>query len=78
MSRIMMLVLGPRYLTVRTLIAEPSGAAGAAGVRRARETGLLPAGSHVAVLVTGNGLKDPGAVLRQIRIPDPVSPESAP
>jgi threonine synthase len=57
------------------LFAEPSGAAGLAGLRRALDTGLVHPGSRVAVMVTGNGLKDPLAALHGIRIPDPIPPE---
>ncbi|MFQ7855778.1 MAG: hypothetical protein ACLRIS_12220 [Flavonifractor plautii] len=34
------------------------GAAGTAGVKKAVELGLIPAGSTVVSIVTGNGLKD--------------------
>lgn len=64
-----------RTLAARAgLFAEPSGAAGLAGLRSALDSGLIRPGSRVAVLVTGNGLKDPLAALAGIRIPDPVSP----
>ena len=68
-----------RTLATRAgLFAEPSGAAGLAGLRRALDSGLVATGSRVAVLVTGNGLKDPLAALDRIRIPDPVSPDLDP
>ncbi len=56
------------------LFAEPSGAAGFAGLKKARSEGRIAAGARVAVLVTGNGLKDPLAALAGVRIPDPVPP----
>jgi threonine synthase len=43
--------------------AEPSGAAGLAGVRAALGQGLISGTEKIAVMVTGHGLKDPGAGL---------------
>lgn len=43
--------------------AEPSGAAGLAGLIKAAHTGLVGAQDQVVVLVTGHGLKDPLAGL---------------
>ena len=40
------------------VFGEPAGAAGTAGVKKAVELGLIPAGSTVVSIVTGNGLKD--------------------
>ncbi len=57
------------------LFAEPSGAAGLAGLRKALNSGQIRPGARVAVLVTGNGLKDPLAALDRIKIPDPVEPD---
>jgi len=45
------------------VFAEPSGAAGLAGVLTALDQGLITSQDNVAVLVTGHGLKDPGAGL---------------
>jgi threonine synthase len=45
------------------VFAEPSGAAGLAGVRTALAQGLIDADSVIAVLVTGHGLKDPLAAI---------------
>ncbi len=56
------------------VFAEPSGAAGMSGVIIAREQGLIGDGDRVAVLVTGHGLKDPGAALGACAMPEPVSP----
>ncbi len=56
------------------VFAEPSGAAGMAGVARAREAGLLGASDQVLVMVTGHGLKDPSAALQGLSLPDPVPP----
>ncbi len=45
------------------IFAEPSGAAGLAGVQTALAQGLITSDSVIAVLVTGHGLKDPLAAL---------------
>jgi len=44
--------------------AEPSGAAGMAGLVKARASGLIGPHDRVVVLVTGHGLKDPSPKLR--------------
>lgn len=56
------------------LFAEPSGATGVAGARAALAQGLLGPGDRVAALVTGHGLKDPGAALGACATPAPVPP----
>lgn len=56
------------------VFAEPSGAAGLAGAVAAREAGLIGPGDAVAALVTGHGLKDPGAALGACAMPEPVAP----
>ncbi|MDR1765154.1 MAG: threonine synthase [Lachnospiraceae bacterium] len=40
------------------VFAEPAGAAGTAGVKKALETGVVPHAATVVSVVTGNGLKD--------------------
>jgi threonine synthase len=40
------------------VFGEPAGVAGTAGVKKAAEQGLIPAGALVVSVVTGNGLKD--------------------
>ena len=42
----------------------------------AREAGLIGPGDRVAALVTGHGLKDPGAALDACAMPGPVPPLS--
>lgn len=56
------------------VFAEPSGAAGLAGARLALEQGLIGPRDRVAALVTGHGLKDPGAALGCCAMPEPVPP----
>jgi threonine synthase len=40
------------------VFGEPAGVAGAAGVRRAVESGIIQRSDSVAIVMTGNGLKD--------------------
>ena len=46
------------------VFGEPAGAAGAAGVKRAVESGIIGRGDSVALIVTGNGLKDIQGAIR--------------
>jgi threonine synthase len=72
-------VTDEELLAARTLLAqeegifvEPASAAPVAGVlRRARE-GRIPEGAVIVCVLTGHGLKDPEAVLRTERRPEPV------
>lgn len=52
------------------IFAEPSGAAGLAGVVAALDQGLINKKEKIAVLVTGHGLKDPDAGLAGVDMPD--------
>jgi threonine synthase len=45
------------------IFAEPASAASWAGVKKMRKQGLIPAGSRVVCVLTGNGLKDPGTAI---------------
>jgi len=56
------------------VFAEPSGATGLAGVMTALDQGLIEGKEKVAVMVTGHGLKDPGAGLVGLAMPDAVPP----
>jgi len=58
------------------IFAEPSGAAGLAGIMTALDQGLIHQKEKTAVLVTGHGLKDPGAGLAGMMMPEPVPPLS--
>ena len=57
------------------IFAEPAGAAGTAGVKKALSLGLLDPDSTVAALVTGNGLKDVRSGIRAAGEPIRVSPD---
>ncbi len=57
------------------LFAEPSGAAGLAGLVRAAKDGLVDPRERVVVLVTGHGLKDTAWLEDRLALPDPVPPD---
>jgi threonine synthase len=52
------------------IFAEPAGAAGFAGFRKALEAGIIAEDEVVAVLVTGSGLKDPESLEGSIDVAD--------
>ena len=57
------------------MFAEPAGAAGTAGVKKALELGLLPPDASVVSIVTGNGLKDVANGIRAAGEPLSVPPD---
>ena len=57
------------------VFAEPAGAAGTAGVKKALETGLIGKDAEVVSLVTGNGLKDVSNAIRAAGEPIRIPPE---
>lgn len=48
------------------VFAEPAAAATYAGLQKAAQTGLIGPGARVALLITGNGLKDVGAAMQTV------------
>ena len=56
------------------VFAEPSGAAGLAGLLAARDKGWIRDGQTVVTLATGHGLKDPSAGLGNVSLPAAVPP----
>ncbi|MFH1464267.1 MAG: threonine synthase [Pseudomonadota bacterium] len=56
------------------IFGEPAASATVAGVAAARARGILGEEDEVAVVVTGNGLKDPGSVLEAVAGPVDVAP----
>jgi threonine synthase len=46
------------------VFGEPAGVAGAAGIRRAVELGIIHSSESVAIIMTGNGLKDIQSAIR--------------
>jgi threonine synthase len=59
------------------VFGEPAGVAGAAGVRRAVESGIMSPSESVAIIVTGNGLKDIQSAIRAVGRPISVKPDIA-
>lgn len=56
------------------VFGEPAAAAATAGVKVARERGILSAKDDVAIVVSGNGLKDTATALRAVDGPLDVAP----
>jgi threonine synthase len=48
------------------VFGEPAGVAGAAGVKRAVELGVIGGSESVAIIMTGNGLKDIQSAMRAV------------
>ena len=69
--------------SIRTLarkaavFGEPAGVAGVAGVKKAVEQGLIATSETVAILVTGNGLKDIQSAIKAAGAPTYIEPELA-
>lgn len=57
------------------VFAEPAGATGTAGVKKALEQGLIPHGASIVSVVTGNGLKDPATAIAAAGTPIAIPPE---
>ena len=58
------LALIPLLARKAGVFGEPAGVAGAAGVRRAVESGVIHRSESVALIMTGNGLKDIQSAMR--------------
>ena len=56
------------------VFGEPAAAASVAGLKKARDKGLLDPKAQVVVLGTGHGLKDIDAALKNVRMPAAVEP----
>jgi len=56
------------------IFGEPAGVAGLAGLKKAAASGIVEAGATVAVIVTGNGLKDTQNAIRAAQKPIQVAP----
>ncbi len=57
------------------VFAEPAGATGTAGVKKAAEQGLIPKDATVVSIVTGNGLKDTENAIKAAGKPILIKPE---
>jgi threonine synthase len=64
----------PRLACLSGVFAEPSAAAGLAGLDVALEAGLVERDERVVMLVTGTGLKDVPAAARAVERPAVISP----
>ena len=69
--------------SIRTLarkaavFGEPAGVAGVAGVKKAVEQGVIAAEETVALLITGNGLKDIQSAIKAAGVPTYIEPKLA-
>jgi threonine synthase len=70
-------ILAGEALLGRTegIYAEPAGAAPVAGVKKAREQGIIEPGESVVVGVTGNGLKDTESAMRAAGEVESIAPD---
>jgi len=57
------------------VFAEPSGAAGLAGLVKAFEQGYVDRSDTIVVLVTGHGLKDPEVIAKSVGEPPVINPD---
>lgn len=64
-----------RLLGTCGVFAEPAGAAGTAGVKKAVEQGLIPADATVTSIVTGSGLKDVANAIKAAGEPIAIPPQ---
>ena len=56
------------------VFAEPAGATGTAGVKKALEEGLIPSNASVVSIVTGSGLKDVANAMKAAGEPVSIEP----
>ena len=69
------ILLGQRTLAEKTgVFAEPASAATAAALKKLRHSELLHPKEQIVLLLTGHGLKDVEAAMRNIRIPASIEP----
>jgi len=59
------------------VFGEPAGVAGVAGIKRALELGIIDRSESVALIVTGNGLKDIQSAIRAAGQPISIAPDVA-
>ena len=57
------------------VFAEPAGATGTAGVKKAAQMGLIPKSATVVSLVTGSGLKDVANAMKAAGEPIALAPD---
>lgn len=70
------ILTGQKILAERTgIFAEPAAAAAAAGLLKLKGDARIDPGAQIVLLITGHGLKDPGAALGRLQIPPAIEPE---
>ena len=67
----------PEVARGAAVFGEPAGVTAWAGLKQAAERGLVERGERVAMLVTGNGLKDIASVMKVSGEPLPIEPDPA-
>ncbi|MDT8285612.1 MAG: threonine synthase [Elusimicrobiales bacterium] len=65
----------PELARGSNVFAEPAGAAGWAGLKKAAAQGLIKENESVVLLVTGSGLKDVGAAMKSVGKPHVIRPD---
>ncbi|HBE87942.1 MAG TPA: threonine synthase [Elusimicrobia bacterium] len=65
----------PELARGSNVFAEPAGAAGWAGLKKAAAQGMIKENESVVVLATGSGLKDIGAAMRSVGKPHLIKPD---
>ena len=69
---------GQRILAAKTgVFAEPAAAATVAALPKLRAGGLLRPNAQIVLLITGHGLKDVDAAMKNLRIPAAIEPTRA-
>lgn len=70
-------ILGAMRLLGRTcgLFGEPAGVTGAAGIKKARQLGLIPEDASVVGIISGNGLKDVNNAIKAAGEPISIVPD---
>ena len=69
---------GQRTLATQSgVFAEPAASAAVAALGKLRKTGLVQPNEQIVVLVTGHGLKDVDAALKNIEMPDAIEANEA-
>lgn len=72
------ILAGQRVLAMKTgVFAEPAAAATVAALGQIRAAGLLAPKDQIVLLVTGHGLKDVDAAMKNIRMPAAIEPTAA-
>jgi threonine synthase len=65
----------PELARGSNVFAEPAGASGWAGLKKAAAQGLVKENESVVLLVTGSGLKDIGAAMKSVGKPHVIKPD---